>query len=1574
MAELKRTLQNLTPNTRYIVRVRAVNEFGLTSEWGDALDFTTKADDSVPLGPTGLVLDFDSPSLVAAWVAASANVDGTPLLDFQFFEVTLAFGGITKKYLTTSPFFTYNLTQNRLDFGTPQPQIEVSVATVDVSGNRSGLVIGTAINAEPPTPEDPPELTTGFTFINITMPSPTGMEDLDGFELWHSTNGTVWAHLVDTANGVNNYTHAVAQGTIHYYRYKVRDVFGQVSPDFSPSATATTYTIQGSDDEPPVEVANLRLTATDTTPDGRAYVDLAWDFNTEDDLGSYELRWRRPADAAFSSVVVGTDFTTYRVSSLLPNTTYEFQIRAIDISNNASPWAPADPLDVLTAQDDTEPAAPANLVATPGARTIILQWDANTEANFDHYDIHVSDAAGFTPTADTLYDSRGVGTIETIRQYWDGDSWEDLVPGNTYYIKMIAVSRSGVASQVSLQAAGVAGYIDNEDFTAESITADRLMTSTLTADITISGSIATATGGARMEMNSSGLVGYNNLGLPNMEYLNDVDPPGFIVSNDGYLRSDDYVAGTSGWFLGAGSGSGLLEINEGMIRARALQIGVSNENLLQNSSFENYPAAGTQIATNWTEYRSGGAASTFAISTTALYQSRSQRVTVVGTPAYVGLSQAVVLGATPIEASPTEPVDVTLSYWVTLPVALTRRARVALFDVANNLTFVSPPVALSTSWVRVVLTTTLVAPANQFEARLYVENTAGNLVAGDAFLFEGAQFEISSFPSSYHPATLDIPDNYINNAHIAELTADKLRSGRISAATIEVDAPAGYIQSISFDEGLEQGYRLSSSKIEMFNGGVEIKGVASDGSWDGVYLDSTNLRAVYGTGTQFKVDGTGIYFGGDNTTNADMYVDTTNARTVFQGSVTGNTFSINSDPADGKVLRLHPTAGGPDSFYLTYDGLGFFNKGVIGQVNGAGGNRVKNSSFESRAASAAAVISGSGADWMNYWSSYSTGTGTVTVTQVGGGIHGGYAARATWTTNVGRKGISQMPWVGGTNSALWPANSTWMVSFWMYQSGTMGLPELAFDYGGSDFVVTPIAVPAASSGWQRYVYRVAVQGTARTSPIYIFFTHANGTVTIDGVQIERGEIANPYSPMQDEVLPPGSTGGSSGADDLRSSNYVSGVSGWRIRGDGWAELNDIVARGTVSVTAGGYTMEFGKDVGPGGGHHGLSLDANTFNNIFLRREGDNVVFFRVNAGGSGGYLTFEPSGPTSGTLTVGGAINATSGTFGNMTINGPLTATGQTITGGTLSGATLSGGAVSGGTISIGGGAFQVNSGGATLINAGLYFGSSFAAQSGHFAWEGGGTNRVVFNGGNYNPPYAIEFRGQMYCSSHIRTNQQVYGGVGFMTKAVDDFVHRIYYESAFDGSQINGWGGVKLYTTQGDATLALQGDGNCVLYDNGSNWPMKNIAPSSIETKVEVADYTVDAMDKVRRLRPVKFKRRYDDRREAYRQKFQDIVARGPRADQTSTAYQLEVGTAARQLAEARKRWTERLSPTAQTPEIGFIAEEVQEIEPYLVAPASGDVSMGLMYGQFTALHTRALQEMDARLDAIETRLNEQP
>lgn len=96
--------------------------------------------------------------------------------------------------------------------------------------------------------------------------------------------------------------------------------------------------------------------------------------------------------------------------------------------------------------------------------------------------------------------------------------------------------------------------------------------------------------------------------------------------------------------------------------------------------------------------------------------------------------------------------------------------------------------------------------------------------------------------------------------------------------------------------------------------------------------------------------------------------------------------------------------------------------------------------------------------------------------------------------------------------------------------------------------------------------------------------------------------------------------------------------------------------GTFTGTLQVGDVEIGNNVGPGSGHHGVSLSPNNFNNIFLRRESDGVYFFRVNSGGANS-LTFDSS---SGVLTVTGTINASSGLIGGWTIGSSTISAGGT--------------------------------------------------------------------------------------------------------------------------------------------------------------------------------------------------------------------------------------------------------------------------------------------------------------------------
>jgi hypothetical protein len=194
---------------------------------------------SVPRAPTNLVSDFGSPSLHPRWEAASTNSDGTAFVDFLAYEISFSAGGLTKTYGTTSTSFTYTFGQNQGDFGVAQPELTITVRAVATSGARSGPLTGVATNDVPPTPTAPANLASDSAHITVTLPSQASVDDLAGFEIYHSESATGPFVLLASTDGYDAFVHAVFTGTTHHYLYKIRDVFGQVSPGDSPRATAT---------------------------------------------------------------------------------------------------------------------------------------------------------------------------------------------------------------------------------------------------------------------------------------------------------------------------------------------------------------------------------------------------------------------------------------------------------------------------------------------------------------------------------------------------------------------------------------------------------------------------------------------------------------------------------------------------------------------------------------------------------------------------------------------------------------------------------------------------------------------------------------------------------------------------------------------------------------------------------------------------------------------------------------------------------------------------------------------------------------------------------------------------------------------------------------------------------------------------------------------------------------------------------------------------------------------------------------------------------------------------------------
>jgi len=74
------------------------------------------------------------------------------------------------------------------------------------------------------------------------------------------------------------------------------------------------------------------------TPADAAYLDLAWDANTEPDLAGYRLYYGTASGEYVDSIYVG-NITTYRLDGLLEGVMYYIAVTAYDVYGNESDFS-----------------------------------------------------------------------------------------------------------------------------------------------------------------------------------------------------------------------------------------------------------------------------------------------------------------------------------------------------------------------------------------------------------------------------------------------------------------------------------------------------------------------------------------------------------------------------------------------------------------------------------------------------------------------------------------------------------------------------------------------------------------------------------------------------------------------------------------------------------------------------------------------------------------------------------------------------------------------------------------------------------------------------------------------------------------------------------------------------------------------------------------------------------------------------------------------------------------------------------------------------------------------------------
>lgn len=203
------------------------------------------------------------------------------------------------------------------------------------------------------------------------------------------------------------------------------------------------------------------------------------------------------------------------VNDLSPGVEYDFQIRAVDLHGNAGEWSD---IETVVAQPDTIPPstpAPPTVAGSLIAIQVVHELGKasggtfNLELDLDHLEVHVGDSSGFTPSESTLK-GKVMANAGMIMGEIPAVGTVDVAETTTRYVKVIAVDEAGNKSDPSTAATATAQLID--DAHISDLTVSKVTAGTISANWLLGASIRTASSGQRVELNSTGLHGYNNAG------------------------------------------------------------------------------------------------------------------------------------------------------------------------------------------------------------------------------------------------------------------------------------------------------------------------------------------------------------------------------------------------------------------------------------------------------------------------------------------------------------------------------------------------------------------------------------------------------------------------------------------------------------------------------------------------------------------------------------------------------------------------------------------------------------------------------------------------------------------------------------------------------------------------------------------------------------------------------------------------------------------------------------------------------------------------------------------------------
>lgn len=553
-------LRDLTPGTNYTLQLRQ-NDGTNVSDWSRIFELLTTTDTTAPAQVENVTWEVNGSAFIGRWDATTLNADATPCNDLSHYIVRIASPSSgTFDVNTTNNFFDFSFEENTSLFGTPQPDLTITVYAVDIAGNMS--VASTSENAVNAAPPDPTNVVAAGIVggVSILWDVQT-IDDLAAYDIFTSTSGA--GFTPEPSNHVwsgtsNSYIHETnSLGVVNYFKIRSRDVFGSISNYVTVSATPVSPV--DVDTTPPAVPTDLAaMMVSDPDDSAFAIATVTWTAVSDADLAGYVVRYKPTSATAYNYANVPAGNTTVVIEALIIGIQYDFAIQAFDQLSNRSAWSST----VNATAANTAPSTPAAATAVASTQSIQVSHDlqkatsGRLESDVSYLQVHLGTSSGFTADDTNLIGSM---QVEPGSTFVSAVFTTPVVDSSVNrWVRVIAVDRGGLQSTQSAVSAVTVGLILNANIANATITTAKI--NDLEANKITAG---------------TGII--NNLLIKSS----------LTVDTAGIVQSSNYSAGVAGWQLT----NNTLEINQGVIKAAALQLQDSaNIQTAQYADFEFLPS------------------------------------------------------------------------------------------------------------------------------------------------------------------------------------------------------------------------------------------------------------------------------------------------------------------------------------------------------------------------------------------------------------------------------------------------------------------------------------------------------------------------------------------------------------------------------------------------------------------------------------------------------------------------------------------------------------------------------------------------------------------------------------------------------------------------------------------------------------------------------------------------------------------------------------------------------------------------------------------------------------------------